>query len=109
MEPIKLDRNRKYWVFDIDGTLCSTDKSSYESCEPDDAMIALVNMLYDKGDFITLYTARGSTSGIDWCDFTEKQLKSWGVKYHRLILGKPFGDVYVDDMAIRPDEFLDTI
>ena len=43
------------------------------------------------------YTARGSTTGIDWKEQTISQLKSWGVKYHELYLGKPTADVYVDD------------
>lgn len=100
---------RRTWVFDIDGTICNTEDSDYESCDPDISMITLINSLYDRGDYITIYTARGSTSNIDWFEFTEKQLKKWGVKYNRLIMNKPFGDIYVDDASIRPDEFLDNI
>jgi hypothetical protein len=40
-------------------------------------------------------------TGIDWREFTEKQLKSWGVKYHELIFGKPVADVFIDDKAIN--------
>ena len=32
--------------------------------------------------------------------FTTKQLKSWGVKYHKLILGKPSFDLVIDDKMI---------
>ena len=31
---------------------------------------------------------------------TESQLNSWGCKYHELIMGKPSGDVYIDDKGI---------
>ena len=29
--------------------------------------------------------------------FTSNQLTKWGVKYHKLIFGKPSFDIYVDD------------
>ena len=29
--------------------------------------------------------------------FTSNQLAKWGVKYHKLIFGKPSFDIYVDD------------
>jgi hypothetical protein len=38
-------------------------------------------------------------------DLTENQLKSWGCKYHKLILGKPSGDYYIDDKGINSDDF----
>jgi hypothetical protein len=31
--------------------------------------------------------------------FTLKQLKNWGVKYNKIIFGKPSYDVFVDDKA----------
>ena len=33
-------------------------------------------------------------------EFTEKQLKKWSVKYHKLIMGKPSFDVVVDDKSL---------
>ena len=32
--------------------------------------------------------------------FTKKQLDSWGLKYHKLILGKPSYDVLIDDKSL---------
>ena len=32
--------------------------------------------------------------------FTKKQLDSWGLKYSKLILGKPSYDIFVDDKSI---------
>lgn len=93
------------YVFDIDGTLCDT-WNDYHNAEPDVAMITLINMLHDQGHVIKIFTARGSYSGLDWEEFTEKQLKKWGLQYDELIFGKPHGDVYVDDVAISPEEFL---
>ena len=36
---------------------------------------------------------------------TESQLDRWGCKYHQLILGKPNGDVYIDDKGINDNDF----
>jgi len=36
---------------------------------------------------------------------TKNQLNEWGVKFHELYLGKPAGDVYVDDKGISDDRF----
>ena len=46
-------------------------------------------------------TSRGSGSGIDWKEFTQKQVDGWGVKHHELLLGKPQYDIFVDDRAIN--------
>ena len=47
-----------------------------------------------------MFTARGSTTDIDWKELTEQQLHTWGVKYHKLLFGKPEADIFVDDKAI---------
>jgi hypothetical protein len=43
----------------------------------------------------------------EFYDLTENQLKSWGCKYHSLVLGKPSGDYYIDDKGINSDDFFD--
>lgn len=51
-------------------------------------------------------SARGSVTGVDWRAQTEAQLRAWGVHYHVLRTGvKFFGDVYIDDKAMRDTEF----
>lgn len=88
------------YCFDIDGTLCTNTNGDYERAEPYPEVIAQINALYEESHQIKLYTARGSTTGLDWRELTEKQLRSWGVKYHELLFGKPYADVYVDDKVI---------
>jgi len=56
-----------------------------------------INAIYKCGHEIILFTARGSQTGIDWSDITKSQLQSWGVKYHKLLFGKPAADYYIDD------------
>jgi len=38
-------------------------------------------------------------------EMTKNQLDSWGVKYDKLFMGKPSGDIYVDDKGIKDDRF----
>lgn len=88
------------YCFDIDGTLCTNTNGDYKSAQPFAGRIAKVNALHEAGHTIYLQTARGSTTGIDWRDVTELQMKQWGVRYHLLFLGKPTADIYVDDRAV---------
>ena len=75
---------------DIDETICNTRRDrDYSKSTPIDEHIQKINRLYDEGHHIVYWTARGSGSGIDWKDLTEKQLSAWGVKHHELRLGKP--------------------
>ena len=87
------------YCFDIDGTLCSKDNPDYNFAEPYTDRIALVNNLYDEGNRIILFTARGAATGIDWKELTKKQIKIWGLKYHELRFDKPPADVFIDDRA----------
>ena len=93
------------YCFDIDGTLCSNSFGDYEKAEPIQRRIDFVNQLYDQGHIIKLLTARGSTTQIDWREFTETQLLEWGVKYTILMLGKPEADIYIDDKGINDKDF----
>jgi hypothetical protein len=95
----------KNYCFDLDGTLCTNTEGEYESAVPFQGRISKVNALYEEGNNILIYTARGTVTGIDWRKLTEKQLSLWGVKYHELRLGKPFADVYIDDRAISDGDF----
>ena len=65
-----------------------------------------INQLYNDGHQIWIFTSRGSKTGLDWRMFTEKQLSEWGIKYHKLIMGKPSFDVLVDDRAVSSLEEL---
>ena len=92
----------KYY-FDLDETICiTTVNRDYSKAIPYTKVIEKINFLYDTGNEITIYTARGSTSKIDYNELNKKQLEEWGVKYHHLIdKGKPSYDLLVDDKAIN--------
>ena len=101
------------YVIDIDGTICTNTNGNYKNAIPLHDRIEHINHLYDDGNTIVFFTARGmktNKGNIDivhtlWYDFTKEQLESWNVKYHKLILGKPQGDIYVDDKGITDNEF----
>lgn len=92
------------FVIDIDNTICSQEED-YSKAKPYLNRIEKVNEMYDMGNEIIFFTARGSETGIDWRDVTEKQFEKWGVKYHKLFFGKPAADIYIDDKS-HPDDFL---
>lgn len=98
---------------DIDNTICITDDSKginkYNTAIPIRSKITYVNDLYDKGNKITYWTARGNKSGIDHSELTVKQLAEWGCKYHNLIMGsKPSFDLLIDDKTMNPKEIPDS-
>ena len=95
----------KTFCFDIDGVLgekadAKEMEGDYRENTPNKEIIAFCNRIYDAGNKIILHTARGSGTGQDWRDVTEKQLADWGVKYHALHFGKPPADFYIDDKAM---------
>lgn len=89
-----------YYV-DIDGTICSNTNGDYAKAQPFFENISKINKLFDKGNKIIYWTARGTVTGIDWSEITKAQFKSWGVKYTELKFGKPNYDFLICDKAIE--------
>jgi CMP-N,N'-diacetyllegionaminic acid synthase len=90
---------------DIDHTICNTNGTDYASSEPMLDRIKKINDLYDEGNTIVYWTARGSVTGIDHSELTKKQFKEWGVKYHELKFGKPPYDLFIDDKNINSENY----
>ena len=91
---------------DIDETICRSPESrDYSLAIPIVDRIHKINELYDAGVEIVYWTARGTGSGIDWREVTEKQFEKWGVKYHDLKFGKPIYDLFIDDKNINTERF----
>ena len=103
-----LPAGKKSWVWDIDGTICTETGGNYHLCEPFPVAIDALNKLYDRGDEIVLHTARGmkrfnndvAMVYQNLYELTKKQLDEWGVRYDKLIMGKPYGTL-VDADAIK--------
>jgi hypothetical protein len=98
----------KTFCFDIDGVICQTQNNNYKSSKPNKKIINLINKLYLKNRII-IFTARymGRSDGRvnlakkKGLKFTKNQLKSWGLNYHKLIMGKPSYDIFVDDKNLE--------
>tara|TARA_B100001996_G_C18426970_1_gene502998 strand:- start:314 stop:616 length:303 start_codon:yes stop_codon:yes gene_type:complete len=97
----------KKFCFDLDGTLCTNTEGDYLNASPLENRIEVVNKLFDEGNEIIIFTARGSTTNIDWTKQTENQLSEWNVKYHKLLFGKPYADIYIDDKGHNSDSWFD--
>ena len=97
------------FCFDIDNTICKTSLSNYNSSVPDKKAIKMINRLYEKGHIIKINTARYMGRNKDNISKSKKegykktiiQLKNWGLKFHKLVFGKPSYDVIVDDKSFH--------
>ena len=92
-------------IIDMDGTICTEEKTysrSLAKIKP--GAKEYINQQYNDGNTIIIYSARS------WQEFemTTEWLKVNDVLYHQLILGKPIGDVWIDDRAVRFSSWLET-
>jgi len=95
----------KIFFVDIDDTICKTKGTDYSTAIPIFQNIAKINSLYEDGNTIVYWTARGSGTGHDWEELTKSQLDQWKVKYHELRFKKPVFDLFIDDKAISSESF----
>jgi capsule biosynthesis phosphatase len=95
--------------FDIDNVICKTNaKSEYSKSTPIKKNIKIINKAFNCGFNIILYTARymGRSKGNlvvvhkQIKPLTIKQLKNWGVRYHKIYFGKPSFDLFIDDKSL---------
>lgn len=102
------------YVVDIDGTICEhKDNPNFGKGEVYYDRIQKLNELYDNGNEIVYYTARGMgefdgsvrCAHQKWYNYTVNQLNEWGCKYTHIIVGKYSGDIYIDDKAINSNDF----
>ena len=109
-------RDKKTIAFDLDDVLCSRESNGgdikkYLSCRPTQKMIDICNQCYDSGHEIIVYTARGMTTQYGdiskiyhhLYELTKQQLSDWGIKHHRLVMGKQHYDLLIDDKAVNSE------
>ena len=99
---------KKYiFCFDLDNTISKTSGINYKNSIPNKNKIKIINYLFKKGYTIKIFTGRymgRSKENVKIAEkksykFTRGQLKKWGLKYHKLIMGKPSYDIFFDDKA----------
>ncbi len=105
-------------VMDLDGTLTIEDSSkSYSDVEPNWPVVEQLRIYKSKGFKVIIFTARqmrtyaGSVGKIN--AFTLPVAIEWlnkhDIPFDEIHVGKPWPErdgFYVDDRAIRPDEFV---
>ena len=93
---------------DIDETICWTpDNRDYAKAVPMERHINVINALYRDGHKIVYWTARGTGTGLDWREVTEKQFAHWGVLYHELKFNKPEYSLFIDNKNVSAARFFD--
>lgn len=98
---------------DLDGTLTKkgyfndiyhinykTLGNQYSKAKPDKEMIKIINDYHKKGYIIYIFTSRSDLHE----RITKKWLDKYKVKYHYIIMNKPFYNLIIDDKAVRPEE-----
>lgn len=99
------------FCFDLDNTLVKMPAvpGDYSTCEPIWKNIKLVQQLKDAGHHIIIYTARrmkthrGNVGAIlaDVGLITFEQLKKYEIPCDEIHFGKPYANVYIDDLAVH--------
>ena len=98
-------------VFDLDGVICELKKpsESYSDVIPKKKIIQKMRNLKEEGHYLIIHTARHMRT----CEgdvtkviakigkITEDWLEKWQVPYDEIIFGKPYADVYIDDLGIE--------
>jgi len=88
--------------FDLDGTICSAEKIFNKPyAKPNKKIIKTINELYDLGHSVIIFTGRSS---LEW-RVTTDWLKKYKVKYHQLIMNKPYYDIYIGDKAFNVETY----
>ena len=104
-------RRKMRFCFDLDNTLVSYPhlRRDYASVEPIMHNIQLVRELKAAGHYIIIQTARrmktheGNVGKVisDVGLVTLQTLARFAIPYDELLFGKPYADVYVDDLAVH--------
>lgn len=104
-------------VIDLDGTLTIESDAPYNEKIPNRQVIEVCRKYHDIGYKIVIYTARNmrthkgdiETILADTYPIIIEWLKKNNVPYDEVVVGKPWcgeDGFYVDDKAIRPNEFV---
>jgi capsule biosynthesis phosphatase len=98
-------------VFDLDGVICELKKpsESYSEVSPKKKVIQKMRNLKDQGHYLIIHTGRhmrtcnGDVAKVieKIGKITEDWLEKWNVPYDELVFGKPYADIYIDDLGVE--------
>lgn len=90
---------------DVDNTVFKTNGNDYVNSVPIPENITKINKLYDEGNTIIYWTARGKSRGLNFFMLTLDQLVKAGCKFHSLDAEhKPRYDLLICDKTKRIEE-----
>lgn len=93
-------------IVDLDGTICSEERQFSRSlAKPLRGAVESLQELVDRGHTVIIYSAR------TWAEYemTVDWLNQHKVPFSQLVLGKPEGDVWIDDRAIGHQDWPETM
>ncbi len=93
-------------MIDLDGVIATEERTFDRPCaKPLDGARAALQGLHNAGHTIVIYTARG------WAEYryTKEWLDNHGIAYDALHMGKPIGDIWIDDRAIGHESWPQTL
>ena len=106
-------------IFDVDGTICPIKKAgdTYENLPPDKKMVEKLRAYKKGGAKIVFLSSRNMRTyngnlgmiNANTAVVMQEWLKKNDIPYDEIYFGKPWPGhkgLYVDDRAVRPDEFL---
>ena len=100
-------------VVDVDDTILTTVNRDYANSKPIVEVVSKLREAKSNGWTILLHTARGMGRSNGKIELVQEEVvneitsfcSKWDVPYDEIIVGKPWAAMYVDDKALRPDEF----
>lgn len=106
-------------IFDVDGTICpiKAEGESYSDLVPNKEMVDKIKGYKKQGAKIVFFSSRNMKTyngnlgliNANTAPTMLKWLEKWGIPYDEIYFGKPWPGkrgLYIDDRAVRPDEFL---
>ena len=107
----------KRLIFDLDGTICYAKKGDYANANPNVKVIDRLKIYKKNGFEIIISTSRNIRTydgnlgkiNVNTLPIIIKWLDKHNVPYDEIYVGKPwcgFEGFYIDDKAIRPEEFV---
>ncbi len=98
-------------IIDLDGTICYLKEKheTYADVKPKEGAAEFVSNLRKQGHYVIIQTARNMAT----CEanlgkvmknvgkITLEWLENHGIEYDEIYFGKPNGDLYIDDRALR--------
>lgn len=118
-DPSTRNPRRRAIIVDIDGTLCPIKRSDerYSDLVPHAPMVDVLRRYRGEGWSIVLHTSRNMNTfggnvgriNAETAPVLLEWLKRWDIPFDEIYFGKPWPGhegFYVEDRAVRPDEFL---